>query len=112
MKQMFSKYQLQIVEKNKFCLGKNEKLIPNLAYKKILKLHYKKPKMLFKASIKIEKNMEQWRSDKQHSENHIWSAIQNYKSKQKKKATKSRKKHAKLRKNTISIALGFQQKIQ
>ena len=33
MKQMFSKYQLQIVEKNKFCLGKNEKLIPNLAYK-------------------------------------------------------------------------------
>ena len=58
MKQMFSKYQLQIVEKNKFCLGKNEKLIPNLAYKKILKLHYKKPKMLFKASIKIEKNME------------------------------------------------------
>lgn len=57
MKQIFSKYQLQIVEKNEFCLGKNEKLIPNLAYKKILKLHYKKPKTLFKATIKTEKNM-------------------------------------------------------
>ena len=66
--------------------------------------------MLFKASIKIEKNMEQWNSDKQHSENHIWSAIQNYKSKHKKKATKSRKKHAKLRKNTISIAQDFNRK--
>ena len=37
MKQIFSKYQLQIVEKNEFCLGKSEKLIPNLAYKKNIK---------------------------------------------------------------------------
>ena len=32
--EMFSKYQLQIIEDNNFSLGKNKKLIPNLGNKR------------------------------------------------------------------------------
>ena len=35
VKKILSEYQLQIIEKEEFSLGKNEKLIPNLGDKKI-----------------------------------------------------------------------------
>ena len=51
--EMFSEYQLQIIEKNEFSFDKNAKLIPNLGNKKKCKLRYRNGKLYLELRLKF-----------------------------------------------------------
>ena len=55
VKEMLTKYQLQITEDNNFSLGKNKKLIPNLGNKRIYKFHYQNLKLCLNLGLQLRK---------------------------------------------------------
>ena len=55
VKEMLTKYQLQITEDNNFSLGKNKKLISNLGNKRKYKFHYQNLKLCLNLGLQLKK---------------------------------------------------------